>query len=110
MIGRMIIAILKMIPLNEKRHEVLDVLLSIKGPVLTESECLACCILEEYGEEQNLFYVEQWRSLAALERHIRSTSYARILEAMELSAQPPEISFYKTSEMWSFDLIERVRS
>ena len=106
----MIIAILKMIPLLEKRHEVLDVLFSIKGPVLTEPECLACCILEEYGDERNLFYVQKWRSLAALERHIRSSSYARVLEAMELSAQPPEVSFYKTSETWSFDLIERVRS
>ena len=104
------IAILKMIPLAEKRHDVLDVFFSIKGPVLAEAECLACCILEEYGEERNLFYVEQWRSLAALERHIRSSSYARILEAMELSSQPPEVSFYKTSEMWGFDLIERVRS
>ncbi|MEW6518654.1 MAG: antibiotic biosynthesis monooxygenase [Thermodesulfobacteriota bacterium] len=106
----MIIAILKIIPLTEKRHEILDVLFSIKGPVQAEAECLACCILEEYGEEQNLFYVEKWRSLAGLERHIRSSSYARILEAMELSSQPPEVSFYKTSETWSFDLIERVRS
>lgn len=106
---QMIISLFKVYPLNEKRREVLGILLSVKGPVQAESGCLFCGIFEEYGEEQSVLFIEQWRSLPELERHIRSNSYARLLEVMELSAQTPEISFHETNESWGFELVERVR-
>lgn len=106
----MIIVTLKTIPLNEKRRETLDILLSVKGPILAEPGCLACCIYEEHDEEQSLLYVEQWRSLAELERHIKSSTYARILEAMELSSRLPEITFYESKGTQGLELIEKIRS
>lgn len=105
----MIIATLKMLPAEEKRREVLDILLSVKGPVLAEPGCTGCSIYEEFGDDRELLFTEQWRSLAELERHIRSSSYARILEAMELSSRLPEITFQETGETWSLELVERVR-
>ena len=105
----MIIDPLKTIPLNEKRRETLDILLTIKGPILAESGCLACGIYEEHDEEQGLLYVELWRSLTELKRHIKSSNYAKILEAMELSSQVPEISFYESSETQGIELIEKIR-
>lgn len=105
----MIIVTLKTIPLNEKRRETLDILLTVKGPILAEPGCLACCIYEEHDEEQGLLYVEQWRSQAELERHIKSSNYAKILEALELSSSLPEISFYESKETQGLELIERIR-
>jgi quinol monooxygenase YgiN len=106
----MMIVTLKMTPHGEKRRETLDILLTVKGPVLAERGCLACGIYEEHDEEQSLLYVELWRSLEELERHIRSSNYARILEAMELSALLPEISFFESKETDGLALIEKIRS
>jgi len=105
----MIIAVLKIFPLEENYDDVLDVLLSVKGPVLVEPGCLISCIYKELSELPGLLYIEQWRSLPELERHIKSNNYARILAAMELSARPPESSFYQTDETWHFELVERFR-
>lgn len=110
MINHMITAILKVFPCKEKRLETLDVLLSVKGPVLSEPGCLCCCLYDEHGAEPGILYMEQWRSLPELELHIKNNSYIRILEAMELSSQPPEISFQETGKMWGFELIEKVRT
>ena len=106
----MIIAFLKILPLNEKYQEALDILHAVKGPVMSEPGCLSWCIYEEFGDERNLLVVEQWKSLADLERHIRSSGYSRILEAMELSFTIPEIYFYGIGdETWGFELVERLR-
>jgi len=105
----MLISILKFFPLNEKRQEILETLLSVKGPVQASPGCLSCSISEESGEEC-ILYIEQWRSLLDLERHVRGSSYARILEAMELSALVPEVSFYETGDMWNLDLVMELRN
>lgn len=105
----MITSSLKIIPPHDKRQEVLDVLLTVKGPVLAEPGCLACCIYQEHDEEQGLLYVEQWRSPAELERHIRSSTYARILEVMELSTRLPELTFFESDGSGGLELIERLR-
>jgi quinol monooxygenase YgiN len=109
MFRRMIIAILKIFPRKEKRLEALDVLLSVKGPVLAEPGCLCCCLYDEHGEEPGILYIEQWRSMADMEKHLRSSSYGRILEAMELSTRLPELNFYETAKTWNFELVERMR-
>lgn len=105
----MITSSLKIIPPADKRQEVLDVLLTVKGPVLAEPGCLSCCIYQEHDEERGLLYVEQWRSPAELERHIRSSTYTRILEVMELSSRLPELSFYESDGSWGLELIEKIR-
>lgn len=105
----MIIAILNIFLLQEKRLEAMDVLLSVKGPALADPGCLSSCIYEEYGEADSLLYIEQWRSMADLERHLRSSSYSSVLEVMELSSRLPELTFYETGKSWNFELVERVR-
>jgi len=54
-------------------------------------------------------YTEQWESEAALETHLRSELYRRILAALELSKHAPEVHFYYTSETKGFELIECMR-
>jgi len=110
MISHMIIAIMKIFPRKEKHLEALDVMLSVKGPVLVEPGCLCCCLYNEHGDEPGLLYIEQWQSLPELEQHIKNNSYIRILEVMELSSRPPEISFHETGKKWGFELIEKVRT
>jgi hypothetical protein len=54
-------------------------------------------------------YAEQWDSEEALNDHIRSDLYRRVLAAMEFSKQPPEIIFHFTSHTKGFELVEALR-
>jgi len=106
----MIIATVKIMPLKEKYQDVLDILLSIKEPVMAELGCLCCCIYHENCEEQSILYEEHWRSMAEFEHHMKDSNYGKILEAMELSSRRPEVSFYAISKTWGLELVEKLRT
>jgi len=103
----MIISTLKIFPRHEKRQEVLDTLQSVMGPVQALPGCLSCSLSEEVGGSHGILYIEQWRSLPEMELYVRSSIYSRILEAMELSNQLPELSFYEKGTSWDLSLVER---
>jgi quinol monooxygenase YgiN len=99
------------IPLSaDRRSQVLEVLRSIQGPVLAQPGCTGCVIYEEQSPEDAVVLVERWDSEAALEAHIRSESYRRILGAIELSGGPPEVRFEHVSASEGMELIERLRN
>jgi quinol monooxygenase YgiN len=99
------------IPMSaDRREQVLEVLRSIQGPVRAQPGCTECTIYEEQSPEQAVVLVERWESEAALEAHIRSESYRRILAAIELSGGPPDLRFEQVSASAGMELIERVRN
>jgi quinol monooxygenase YgiN len=99
------------IPLSaDRREQVLEVLRSIQGPVRAQAGCTECSIYEEQSPEEAVVLVERWESEAALEAHIRSESYRRILAAIELSGSPPDLRFEQVSASAGMELIERVRN
>ena len=106
----MIVATLRLVPLPNLRLEVLEVLRSIQGPVLAQPGCAACHIYEEQGEDDAVILVEMWESQAALEKHLRSEIYRRVLGAIELSGSPPDIRFDHVSSTEGMELIERSRN
>jgi quinol monooxygenase YgiN len=98
------------IPLSpDRRSDVLEVLRSIEGPVMAQPGCAGFHIYEEQSPECALVLVERWQSEAALEEHIRSEAYRRILGAIELSGGPPDVRFERISGSEGFELIERLR-
>ena len=105
----MIVGTLRILPPPDRRAEVLEILRSVQGPVLAHPGCAACHIYEEQGPEQAVVLVEMWESHAALETHIRSDAYRRVLGAIELSGGPPEVCFDYVSATEGMDLIERSR-
>ena len=107
----MIVGILR-IPLTspDVSDSVLEVLRSIEGPVRAQLGCADCRIYEDKGVDQAVVLVERWESQEALEEHIRSDSYRRILSALEMSSAPPEVCFDYVSSSEGMELIERLRS
>lgn len=106
----MIVGTLKLVPAPSKRAAVLDIFRSVQGPVLAQPGCTTCRIYEEQGPEQAVVLVETWNEQAALEEHLRSDLYRRILGAIELSIEPPEVRFDTVSTTAGMELIERLRS
>ncbi len=103
------LSMVKISPLPERRQEVLDILLSMKGPTQALGGCLNCGIYLEYGEEPAIVYLEEWRTAAEMYRHMRSSLYGRLLEGMELSQSAPEVCVYEIAATCGLELIEAVR-
>lgn len=102
-------SIVRIYPRPGAEQTVLDVLESMKGQIAAISDCLGCSITVEVGEGGAICYTEQWRDREALDRHLRSSLYGRVLEAMECSQSPPEIEFFEVTEVGGLELVEKVR-
>jgi quinol monooxygenase YgiN len=105
----MIIGTVRILPEPEQHAAVLEVLRSVQGPVRAQPGCAACDIYEEQGPEPAVVFVERWKTDEALEAHLRSDIYRRILGAIELSSDKPEIRFEHVSSSEGMELIERLR-
>jgi quinol monooxygenase YgiN len=106
----MILSTLKIFPAGTREDEILEILLSVRGPTLAESGCLECSIYQEHDEERAIVYLEKWRTKKELITHIRSAFYPRLLKALELSDRQPEIFFHEIAVTHGIDLIEKERS
>ena len=88
----------------------LDILRTMEALTRTKPGCLCCCIYEQANDKHAVLYVEKWQSMETLERHIQSSMYMRLLTAMELSSEAPDIQFHEVVKTLGMDLIEALRS
>lgn len=105
----MILSIIRVYPRAGLEQNALDILESLKGPVAAAVDCLGCSVAVETGDLRSVCYVEQWRSREAFERHMRSSLYGRLLEALECSGLPPDIQFFEATGVGGLDLVEKIR-
>ena len=105
----MILSVVRIFPRSGLEHSTVEVLESIKGPIAAIAGCLGCSVAVETGDGGVICYSERWRTREALDRHLRSSLYCRVLEAMECSCRPPEVEFYEVSEVSGLELVEKVR-
>ena len=106
----MILSFAKINPLPGKQQVVVDILRSVIGPTRIKSGCMDCAVYTNQGEGQTILYLEQWQSREPLDRHIRSELYFRVLSAMELANEPPEIYFHEVSETRGLEYVESLRT
>jgi quinol monooxygenase YgiN len=107
--GVVVFSILKMFPSAKQRVEMVEILRSVQDLTRPAPGCQGCWLCEDDLLHDHVRYVEQWESEDALTEHIRSDLYRRVLAAMELSKQRPEVSFYYTTEKKGFEVIEAAR-
>jgi quinol monooxygenase YgiN len=105
----MILGTVRILPPSSSRASVLEVLRSIQGPVRAQPGCVACDIYDEQGPEPAIVLLERWDSDEALESHLRSDLYRRVLAAVELSGSQPDIRFEHVSSSEGIELVERLR-
>jgi quinol monooxygenase YgiN len=105
----MIVGTLRILPPPNKRGEALEILRSVQGPVLAQPGCSACDIYDEQGSAEAVVFVERWETEEALEAHLCSDLYRRILAVVELSGSTPDIRFEHVSSREGIELIARLR-
>ncbi len=106
----MILSMVRIVPAPTRRVELLEVLHTVEGPTRAQPGCGMCHIYHEDGPDQAVLLCEQWESEAALHCHVCSEPYQRVLAALELSSQPPEICFYHVAVTQGIELIHQLRS
>ncbi len=87
----------------------IELLRSVQDLTRPSFGCLGCWVSEEDSLHNHVRYAEQWESEEALHDHIRSDLYRRVLAAMELSRQEPEVRFFYCSETKGLEVIEAAR-
>jgi quinol monooxygenase YgiN len=99
----MIISIIELIPTPEKRQAVLEILRFTEDRVRIKAGCIGCGVYEASDESGTILYLERWRTREHLHRHIQSSLYLAVLNAMDLARKAPEISFHEVSDTdpWS---------
>jgi quinol monooxygenase YgiN len=105
----MLISTLRFVPSAKRHSEVMEILRSVVGPAESQPGCLGCRIYMEDGPDQATVMCGHWKTSAALQEHICSDLYLRVLAACELSRLPPEFCFYHVSKTQGIDLIHQLR-
>lgn len=71
--------------------------------------CTACDVYEEQSPDAAVVFIERWESRETLDVHLRSEMYRRILSALELSSEAPEIRFEHVMASEGLEIVERTR-
>ena len=87
----------------------IDILKNMVALTSAKPDCRCCCVYEQVNDRRAVLYVEKWQTREALERHVQSSMYMRLLTAMELSGEAPEIQFFEVSETKGLEMIEALR-
>ena len=106
----MVFSVIKLFPSPKQYDQVIEILRSVKDLARPIPSCFGCWLSEEEFSPTHIRYMEQWESEEALNEHIRSELYRRVLAAMDLSAQAPEVTIYYATKTRGFELIEALRA
>jgi quinol monooxygenase YgiN len=89
--------------------DVIATLRSVVGPSLANRTCGECRVLRDASDELFVLYYERWDSFAAFEKHVRSDLYRRVLAAIDMASEPPDVRFECLDQTWGLDLIRDLR-
>lgn len=105
----MILCSVRIYPRQGSESGVLEVFECLIGPVGNSNGCLGCSVAVETEEGGAICYQERWCSREALDRHLCSPLYDRILEVMEYSRLPPQVEFYEVEQVDGLERVARAR-
>jgi len=106
----MIQASFRIVSPENKRDEVLQVLLCLKGPTEVSRGCRACRILQDVEDDHVLTYLVQWDTQDEIEEHLRSERFRRLLPYIELSMKPPQVEFSTIDQVRGIEFLVAVLS
>ena len=105
----MIIVILRMVVKPEKREDLMKTVRGILEPTRVENGCIDYNFYQDVEDNNTFVILEEWETQQDLERFIRSENYRRLLTAMELLAEPPEIKINAISYTAGLEAIKAAR-
>jgi quinol monooxygenase YgiN len=90
----MILVIIRMKVLSEKRMELSQTINLLIGSIRTEKGCKRCDCCQGVEDENRLFLLEEWDTEENLMRHLKSGRFRVLRGAMNLLKEPYEMMFH----------------
>ncbi|RPI70739.1 MAG: antibiotic biosynthesis monooxygenase [Geobacteraceae bacterium] len=87
----MILVIIRMKVLAEKRLELCQTMLSLIGSLRTEKGCLRCDFCRSMENENELRILEEWDTRKNFNNHLKSERFRVLRGAMNLLQEPYEL-------------------
>jgi quinol monooxygenase YgiN len=90
----MILVIIRMKVLAEKRMELSQTIALLIGSIRTEKGCLRCNFYQSMEDENELCFLEEWGTREDLNSHLNSDLFSVLRGTMNLLREPYEIVFH----------------
>jgi quinol monooxygenase YgiN len=90
----MILVIIRMKVLSEKRIELSQTVASLSGSIRIEKGCRRCDFCQSIEDENRLFLLEEWDTQENLKSHLNSERFRVLRGAMNLLKEPYEMVFH----------------
>jgi len=90
----MILVIIRMKVLSEKRIELLQTIASLIGSIRTEKGCKRYDFCQSIEDENELCLLEEWDTQENLKSHLKSGRFRVLRGAMNLLKEPYEMMFH----------------
>ena len=90
----MILAILRMKVLSEKRLKLSQTIASLVGSIRMEKGCNRCDFCQSTEDGNRLFLLEEWDTQENLMSHLKSRRFKVLRGAMNLLREPYEMMFH----------------
>lgn len=90
----MVLLIVRMEVLSEKRLELSQTIASLIGFIRKEKGCLRCNYYQNVEDENELYLIEEWDTQESLKSHLRSDRFRVFRGAMSLLKEPYRMMFH----------------
>ena len=90
----MILVIIRMKVLSEKRLELSQTIALLIVSIRTEKGCKRCDFCQSMEDEDRLFLIEEWDSQENLKSYLKSGRFRVLRGAMNLLKEPYEMTFH----------------
>jgi quinol monooxygenase YgiN len=90
----MVLVIIRMRVLSEKRMELSQAIGSLIGSIRTEKGCKRCDFCQGMEDENRLFLLEEWDTVENLTGYLKSERFRVLRGAMNLLKEPYEMMFH----------------
>jgi quinol monooxygenase YgiN len=102
----MILVIIRMKVLSEKRMELSQTITSLSGSIRMEKGCRRCDFCQSMEDENRLFLLEEWDTQENFKDHLKSRNFKVFRGAMNLLKEPYEMMFHTVFHPEGMDLME----
>ena len=90
----MILVIIRMKVLSDKRKELSQAIGSLIGSIRTEKGCKRCDFCQGMEDENRLFLLEEWDNQEDLKSYLKSVHFRVLRGAMSLLKEPYQMRFH----------------
>lgn len=91
------------------RKEILQTIRPLLAPTRVQEGCIKISLYQDIESPNVLTLVEEWNSQDALDYHLCSDEFKKILAVMEMSSKQPEIRFHTVAKTGGLEVVQAVR-